>query len=125
MLFLRIELKKVLKLRYQLNFGHDYYRKYFLAENELSPIGQVLSRLPVEVSLGKLIFSAAVLGVLEPALTIAAGLNIQSVFNKSNCRGEELQIRSLLETSKGDLATLLNIYEEWSQVGFTFLCSVF
>ncbi|XP_063679581.1 probable ATP-dependent RNA helicase DHX34 [Bolinopsis microptera] len=85
------------------------------SENELSSIGEVLARLPVEVALGKLLLSAAVMGVLEPALTIAAGLNIQSVFNKSNCRGEELQIRSLLESGKGDLVTLLNIYEEWSQ----------
>ena len=48
-----------------------------IPENELSLIGEVLARLPVEVALGKLLLSAAVLGVLEPALTIAAGLNIQ------------------------------------------------
>ena len=31
----------------------------------------------MEVALGKLLLSAAVMGVLEPALTVAAGLNIQ------------------------------------------------
>lgn len=57
------------------------------SEEELSSIGQVLARLPVEVALGKLIFSAAVLGVLEPALTIAAGLNIQVlvIYQRSVC----------------------------------------
>ena len=46
-------------------------------ENELTAIGDVLARLPVDVSLGKLLFTAAIMGVLEPALTIAAGLNVQ------------------------------------------------
>ena len=32
-----------------------------------------------------------------------------------NCKGEELQLRSLLESGRGDLASLLYIYEEWSQ----------
>lgn len=51
------------------------------SETELTSIGQVLARLPVEVALGKLLLTAAVLGVLEPALTIAAGTYYFSTLN--------------------------------------------
>ena len=70
------ELRKLIDCHATLFFPKFNISK---SENELSGIGEVLARLPVEVALGKLLLSAAVLGVLEPALTVAAGLNIQVI----------------------------------------------
>lgn len=49
------------------------------AEN-LTPLGFHLARLPVEPHIGKLILFGALLGCLDPVLTIAAALSFKDPF---------------------------------------------
>ena len=43
-------------------------------------MGRLLSKLPIDVHLGKFLLIAALFGCLDPALTIAATLNAKSPF---------------------------------------------
>lgn len=47
---------------------------------EITPMGRLLSRLPMDVHLGKFLLVAALFKCLDPALTIAATLNSKSPF---------------------------------------------
>lgn len=47
---------------------------------EITPLGRLLSKLPMDVHLGKFLLVAALFKCLDPALTIAATLNSKSPF---------------------------------------------
>jgi ATP-dependent RNA helicase DHX29 len=47
---------------------------------EITPMGRLLSKLPMDVHLGKFLLIAALFKCLDPALTIAATLNSKSPF---------------------------------------------
>jgi ATP-dependent RNA helicase DHX29 len=47
---------------------------------EITPMGRLLSKLPMDVHLGKFLLVAAMMKCLDPALTIAATLNGKSPF---------------------------------------------
>ncbi|KAG2430712.1 hypothetical protein HYH02_013554 [Chlamydomonas schloesseri] len=86
------------------------------AREGLTPLGAVLSLLPVDPAVGKLLVLAAVFGLAGPALTLAAALSVQSPFLKL---GEEEQdqeakaARASLVSPHGDPLTLLNVFETW------------
>lgn len=46
----------------------------------LTPLGSVLSCLPVDVHIGKMLILGCVFHVTDPVLTIAAALSVQSPF---------------------------------------------
>ncbi len=52
------------------------------ADECLTPLGCVLSMLPVEPAIGKLLVLGGVMGLLDPALTLAAALSVQSPFSR-------------------------------------------
>lgn len=54
--------------------------KALTAAEEITPMGRLLSKLPMDVHLGKLLLVAALFKCLDPALTIAATLNSKSPF---------------------------------------------
>lgn len=47
---------------------------------DITPMGRLLSKLPTDVHLGKLLLIAVVFRCLDPALTIAAALSSKSPF---------------------------------------------
>lgn len=47
---------------------------------DITPMGRLLSKLPTDVHLGKLLLIAVVFRCLDPALTIAATLSSRSPF---------------------------------------------
>jgi hypothetical protein len=49
---------------------------------QLTPLGALLSGLPVDPSTGKLLVLGAVLGLVDAALTLAAALSVQSPFSR-------------------------------------------
>jgi ATP-dependent RNA helicase DHX36 len=52
-----------------------------LDENEdLTTLGRYLSKLPMEPKLGKMLILGAILGCLDPILTVAAGLSVRDPF---------------------------------------------
>ena len=68
-------LKTILSLK-ELRALHNTTRGERTREDgDLTVIGEVLARLPVDVKLGKLIVLGHIFGVLEEAVVIAAGLN--------------------------------------------------
>lgn len=47
---------------------------------EITPLGRLLSALPTDVHIGKFLLMATIFRCLDPALTIAATLNSKSPF---------------------------------------------
>ena len=54
--------------------------KALTPSEEITPMGRLLSKLPMDVHLGKFLLVAALFRCLDPALTIAATLNSKSPF---------------------------------------------
>uniref|UniRef100_A0A8C5MUR3 DExH-box helicase 34 n=1 Tax=Leptobrachium leishanense TaxID=445787 RepID=A0A8C5MUR3_9ANUR len=84
---------------------------------ELTPIGKLLAKLPVDVVIGKMLILGSLFRLLEPVLTIAAALSVQSPLLRSATNNPECATaRKPLESDHGDPFTLLNIFNEWIQV---------
>lgn len=86
-------------------------------DEALTPIGQMLAQLPVDVVIGKMLLIGSVFHVIEPVMIIAAALSVQSPFTqKMGYDSVVASLRQPLESDHGDLFTLLNAYDEWLQV---------
>ncbi|XP_069738338.1 probable ATP-dependent RNA helicase DHX34 [Phaenicophaeus curvirostris] len=84
---------------------------------ELTPIGNLLAQLPVDVVVGKMLVLGALFGLAEPTLTVAAALSVQSPFLRaSHPNPDRATARRPLESPHGDPLTLLNVFNEWLQV---------
>ncbi|CAK5088195.1 unnamed protein product [Meloidogyne enterolobii] len=85
-----------------------------LNEKMLTPLGIILARLPVDIPISKMLIYACVLNKLEIALTIAAGLSVQSPFTNRSFRDSDcVNSRQHLLSDIGDPFTLLRVYREW------------
>nr|CAD2174188.1 unnamed protein product [Meloidogyne enterolobii] len=85
-----------------------------LNEKMLTPLGIILARLPVDIPISKMLIYACVLNKLEIALTIAAGLSLQSPFTNRSFRDSDcVNSRQHLLSDIGDPFTLLRVYREW------------
>ncbi len=51
----------------------------FLLDEEVLPLGAVLSALPVDLSIGKLLIFSTIFGLEDELMTIAAGLRYATV----------------------------------------------
>ncbi|NXT80871.1 DHX34 helicase, partial [Zapornia atra] len=84
---------------------------------DLTPIGNLLAQLPVDVVVGKMLVLGALFGLAEPTLTVAALLSIQSPFLRAAHPNPDCATaRRPLENPHGDPLTLLNIFNQWVQV---------
>ncbi|XP_063174576.1 probable ATP-dependent RNA helicase DHX34 isoform X2 [Chroicocephalus ridibundus] len=84
---------------------------------DLTPIGNLLAQLPVDVVVGKMLVLGALFGLAEPTLTVAAALSVQSPFLRSAHPNPDCATaRRPLESPHGDPLTLLNVFNEWVQV---------
>lgn len=54
--------------------------KALTPQEDITPMGVLLSKLPTDVHLGKFLLVATIFRCLDPALTIAAALNSKSPF---------------------------------------------
>ncbi|XP_055096092.1 probable ATP-dependent RNA helicase DHX34 isoform X1 [Symphalangus syndactylus] len=83
----------------------------------LTPIGSLLAQLPVDVVIGKMLILGSMFSLVEPVLTIAAALSVQSPFTRSAQSSPECAAaRRPLESDQGDPFTLFNIFNAWVQV---------
>lgn len=89
-----------------------------VSENEsLTPIGQMLSRLPVDVVIGKMLIMGSIFHMIDPVLSIAAAMSVQSPFTShAHTDHDAIASRKPLESDHGDPFTLLNAFDEWIQV---------
>ena len=97
----------------------------------LTPLGYHLSRLPMDAKIGKVLIVGSLLGFLDNALTIAAGLShTKSIFYSTLDKEKRASIlnsrKQLIEngfggpnwiggTVKSDLMVVIAAYREWSK----------
>lgn len=87
------------------------------SDEKLTSLGKTLSKIPIEVSIGKMLIIGSVFKQLQSTLTLAATLNVQSPFTNRAYRDAECEkLRQDCESDHGDAVTLLNLYREWLMV---------
>lgn len=83
----------------------------------LTPLGDALSQLPVDLSIGKMLVLSTVFGNVNAVLAVAALLSIQSPLTQNAYRNSEAQdLRRQIDSNHGDPISLLNYYKEWLSV---------
>ncbi|XP_060571590.1 probable ATP-dependent RNA helicase DHX34, partial [Ruditapes philippinarum] len=86
-------------------------------DESLTPIGLMLSKLPVDVVIGKMLIMGSIFHMIDPVLSIAAAMSVQSPFtSKMYTDVDSMAARKSLESDHGDPFTLLNAFDEWIQV---------
>lgn len=80
----------------------------------LTALGNMVSKLPVDVPIAKMLVYGCVVEELEVMLTVAAGLSVQSPFtNRSYRELEIVERRASLTSPMGDPFTLIAVFREW------------
>lgn len=87
------------------------------SRSELTSIGRLLAQLPVDVVIGKMLVLGSVFNLVEPIMTIAAALSVQSPFLRSSQQNPDCATaRQPLHSNQGDPFTLLNTFNAWVEV---------
>ncbi|KAH6667024.1 pre-mRNA-splicing factor ATP-dependent RNA helicase PRP22 [Plectosphaerella plurivora] len=87
------------------------------ANEELTPLGHQLARLPLDVFLGKLILLGTVFKCLDAAITVAAILSSKSPFSAPfGQRAQADLVRLAFRRGDSDLLTIYNAYLSWKRV---------
>ncbi|XP_070684754.1 ATP-dependent DNA/RNA helicase DHX36 [Pempheris klunzingeri] len=83
----------------------------------LTALGFHLARLPVEPHIGKLILFGALLGCLDPVLTIAASLSFKDPFfiPLGKEKMADMRRKVLSRNSKSDHLTIVNAFQGWEE----------
>jgi ATP-dependent RNA helicase DHX36 len=84
---------------------------------ELTPLGRHLAALPVDPRVGKMLITAAALGCLSPALTIAAGMAYKDPFVlpiDKKAAADQVR-RQLAGGTCSDHVALVRAYEGWER----------
>lgn len=84
---------------------------------ELTSIGSLLAKLPVDVVIGKMLVLGSLFNLVESVLTVAAALSVQSPFLRSAQHNPDCSTaRQPLHSNQGDPFTLLNTFNAWVEV---------
>ncbi|KAA8594111.1 hypothetical protein FQN60_004945 [Etheostoma spectabile] len=84
------------------------------AHGELTSIGSLLAQLPVDVVIGKMLVLGSLFKLVDPVLTVAAALSVQSPFLRSAQHNPDCATaRQPLNSNHGDPFTLLNTFNAW------------
>ncbi|XP_040833473.1 ATP-dependent RNA helicase DHX29 isoform X2 [Ochotona curzoniae] len=87
-----------------------------LNEPKLTPLGQHLAALPVNVKIGKMLIFGAIFGCLDPVATLAAVMTEKSPFTTPIGRKEEADLaKSALAVADSDHLTIYNAYLGWKK----------
>lgn len=86
-------------------------------QEELTPLGFHLARLPVEPHIGKMILFAALFCCLDPVLTIAASLSFKDPFiiPLGKEKIADARRKQLSKNTKSDHLTVLNAFLGWEE----------
>ena len=86
-------------------------------DESLTVTGRMLSKLPVDVSVGKILIMGTLFHQVEAVLTVAAALSVQSPFTNNAYKDPDcIAARKNMDSDSGDPITLLNAYREWLTV---------
>ncbi|XP_045695817.1 ATP-dependent RNA helicase DHX29 isoform X2 [Phyllostomus hastatus] len=84
------------------------------SEPRLTPLGQHLAALPVNVKIGKMLIFGAVFGCLDPVATLAAVMTEKSPFTTPIGRKEEADLaKAALAVADSDHLTIYRAYLGW------------
>lgn len=89
-------------------------------DERLTPLGAALAQLPIHPLLGKMLFAATCLGVLDSVSLIAASLSVKSPFmvpHPADRAAAQRALRSLDEGMLSDHFCVLRLYEKWVRGG--------
>uniref|UniRef100_A0A3Q4AE59 Uncharacterized protein n=1 Tax=Mola mola TaxID=94237 RepID=A0A3Q4AE59_MOLML len=87
------------------------------SHGELTSIGSLLAQLPVDVVIGKMLVLGSLFKLVEPVLTVAAALSVQSPFLRSAQHNPDCgTARQPLHSNQGDPFTLLNTFNAWVEI---------
>ncbi|XP_044057640.1 probable ATP-dependent RNA helicase DHX34 isoform X1 [Siniperca chuatsi] len=87
------------------------------SRGELTSIGSLLAQLPVDVVIGKMLVLGSLFNLVEPVLTVAAALSVQSPFLRSSQHNPDCATaRQPLHSNQGDPFTLLNTFNAWVEM---------
>uniref|UniRef100_A0A5F5Q046 RNA helicase n=1 Tax=Equus caballus TaxID=9796 RepID=A0A5F5Q046_HORSE len=86
-------------------------------QEELTPLGVHLARLPVEPHIGKMILFGALFCCLDPVLTIAASLSFKDPFviPLGKEKIADARRKELAKDTKSDHLTVVNAFEGWEE----------
>ncbi|KAF6123904.1 DExH-box helicase 29 [Phyllostomus discolor] len=84
------------------------------SEPKLTPLGQHLAALPVNVKIGKMLIFGAIFGCLDPVATLAAVMTEKSPFTTPIGRKEEADLaKAALAVADSDHLTIYRAYLGW------------
>ncbi|KAI8849737.1 P-loop containing nucleoside triphosphate hydrolase protein [Chytridium lagenaria] len=84
---------------------------------ELTPLGRVLSILPVDVVLGKMLILGTISDVIDSTILMAAALAVPFPFTRvPDSQTDVIQNRKELMSEIGDPFTLLSVVSDWLRV---------
>ncbi|XP_051039031.1 ATP-dependent RNA helicase DHX29 [Phodopus roborovskii] len=87
-----------------------------LNEPRLTPLGQHLAALPVNVKIGKMLIFGAIFGCLDPVATLAAVMTEKSPFITPIGRKDEADLaKASLAVADSDHLTIYNAYLGWKR----------
>ncbi|XP_027490850.1 ATP-dependent RNA helicase DHX29 isoform X4 [Corapipo altera] len=87
-----------------------------LNKPKLTPLGQHLAALPVNVKIGKMLIFGAIFGCLDPVATLAAVMTEKSPFTTPIGRKDEADLaKSSLAMAVSDHITIYNAYLGWKR----------
>ncbi|XP_010779436.1 probable ATP-dependent RNA helicase DHX34, partial [Notothenia coriiceps] len=87
------------------------------SRSDLTSIGTLLAQLPVDVVIGKMLVLGSLFNLVDPVLTVAAALSVQSPFLRSAQHNPDCTTaRQPLHSNHGDPFTLLNTFNAWVEV---------
>ncbi|KAL7421927.1 hypothetical protein Q5752_003699 [Cryptotrichosporon argae] len=88
--------------------------KALTGAEDITPMGRLLSKLPMDVHLGKFLLVAAMSSCLDPALTIAATLNSKSPFvTPFGLEAQADAAKKGFAVGNSDFLTLANVFDCW------------
>lgn len=86
-------------------------------DETLTVMGQMLSRLPVDVTIGKILILGSVFHLVDPVMSLAAVISVQSPFTNQALKNQDIiASQKLLHSNQGDPFTLLNAYHKWLEI---------
>ncbi|KAJ3183897.1 hypothetical protein HDU87_006015 [Geranomyces variabilis] len=88
------------------------------AQENMTSLGEVLSTMPVDPWIGKMVLEAATLGCLDPILTIAGGMEIgrgvYAIHPEQREQGRAHILSQFAVDTDSDHLTLLNAFRAWT-----------
>ncbi|XP_075241329.1 putative ATP-dependent RNA helicase DHX34 isoform X2 [Convolutriloba macropyga] len=84
------------------------------SKGQITALGHLLSHLPVDITIGKMMLMASLFHTVDAVLNVAAGLSTLSVFTHKSFRSSDAKdlVQPLL-SNHGDPFTLLTVIGDW------------